>query len=199
MKPFSPDDSPDAGRPLGHVHQFLYNRPSDTRIAVMIGSESPAHRIHYRRLPGTAYRSVGVMHELESQQDVHSCQETPFLIFNELGFRKPRPTPTYLKVVLKGKDLPPERGWGADWLGIRRFNLETGEDTRVLDEDSLRPPPPYTSGWVSELLSVSADGSGAVCVVGLTPGSQMKYFVYEMTFAHGLKRMVAELPQGLLA
>jgi hypothetical protein len=69
---------------------------------------------------------------------------------------------------------------------------------RVLDEESLHVPPPYTSGWVSQILSVSADGSGAVCVVGLTPGSQMTYFVYELSFNDGLGRKVAELPQVFL-
>jgi hypothetical protein len=147
-------------------------------------------------LPGTAYSPVGVRHELESQQDAHCCEQAPFLVFNEMRFREPRPTPAYLQVVMKGK-VPPEP-WGADWLGIRRFNLETGEDTLVLDKESLRPTPPYTSGWVSQLLSVSADGSNAVCVVGLTPGGTMKYFVYELSLAEGLGRMIAELPQVFL-
>ncbi len=153
MNPLWPDEPPDAGTPPGHVHQLLYNRPSETLVAVMVRSEPPSHRLYYRRLPSTAYSSVGVKHEFESQQDAHCCEQTPFLIFNEMRFREPHPTPAYLKTVLKDKGLPPEP-WGADWLGIRRFNLETGEDTRVVDKESLRVPPPYTSGWVSQLLNV---------------------------------------------
>jgi len=34
--------------------------------------------------------------------------------------------------------------------------------------------------------------------VGLTQGSQMKYFVYELSFVEGLRRMIAELPQVFL-
>jgi hypothetical protein len=194
MKPFWPDEPSDDDRPPGHVHRLLYNRPSDTLIAITVGSEPPTHRLYYRRLPDTTYSPISVRHESESQQDAHCCDGTPFLIFNELRFREPRPTPDYLKIVLKGKALPPE-GLGADWVGIRRFNLETGDDIRVLDEESLHLPPPYTSGWVSQILSVSADASGAVCAVGLTPGSMMKYFVYEVSFTNGLGRKVAELPQ----
>jgi hypothetical protein len=51
---------------------------------------------------------------------------------------------------------------------------------------------------VSQILSVSPDGSGAVCVVGLTAGGAMTYFVYEVSFAEGLGRMIAELPQVFL-
>jgi hypothetical protein len=114
-----------------------------------------------------------------------------------MRFREPRPTPAYLQTLLKG-NAPPHKQWSADWLGIRRFNLETKEDKLILDIESLRPPPPYTSGWVSDILSVSGDGSLAVCVVGLTPGSVMKYFVYELSFADGLQRLVAELPDVFL-
>ena len=197
MKPRWPDEPPDAGRPPGQVHGLLYNRPSDTLVAVMARNDPPAHRLYYRRLPGASYCPVGVRHELESQQDAHCCEHAPLLIFNEMRFREPRPLPAYLEAALKGKGLPPQE-WAADWLGIRRFNLETGEDRRVLDEESLCPPPPYTSGWVSQILSVSADGSGAVCVVGLTTGSPTEYFVYEVSLAGGLRRMVAELPQVFL-
>jgi hypothetical protein len=197
MKPLLPDELFDAGRPPGQVHGLLYNRPSNTLVAVMVRSDPPLHRLYYRRLPEMAYQPVGIRHELESQQDAHCSEQAPYLIFNEMCFREPRPTPAYLEVLLKGKDLPPEP-WGADWLGIRRFNLETGEDKRVLDQEGLHPPPPYTSGWVSQILSVSADGSSAICVVGLTPGSQMTYFVYELFFADGLTRMIAELPQVFL-
>jgi hypothetical protein len=197
MNPSWPDGPSDAGRPPGRVERLLYNRLSDTLVAMMARSEPPTHRLYYRRLPDTAYRPIGVRHELESQQDAHCCDGTPFLIFNEMRFREPRPTPGYLKVVLKGKDPPPER-WGADWLGVRRFNLETNEDTRVLDEQSLQVPLPHTLGWVSRILNVSADGSGAVCVVGLTPGSRMTYFVYELSFTDGLGRKIAELPQVFL-
>jgi hypothetical protein len=121
----------------------------------------------------------------------------PFLIFNEMQFSKLRPTPAYLKVFLKGAELPHD-GWGVNWVGIRRINLETGEDTQVLDQESLGVPPSYASGYVSRILSVSADGSGAVCVVGLMHGSQMKYFVYELSFDAGLGRKITELPNVFL-
>ncbi len=101
------------------------------------------------------------------------------------------------KTFLKKKDLPSET-WGANWLVVRRFNLETGEDTCVLDVESLHLPTPYTRGWVSQLLSVSPDASAAVCVVGLCGRSQIRYYVYELSFAEGLQRRIAELPHVFL-
>ncbi len=197
MKPLWPDEPPDDGRPPGTVQGLLYNRPANTLIARMVHSEPPRHRLYYRRLPELAYRPVTVRDEWESQKDAHSCELMPYLIFNEMRLQEPEPTPAYLKIVLKGKALPPEP-WRATWLGIRRFNLEKGEDTRILDRESFRVPPPYTSGWVSQILSVSADGSGVIGVVGLLRGSKMTYFVYELSFAEGLGRKIAELPQVFL-
>ena len=187
----------DAGRPPGTVHGLLYSRPANVLVAAMARANPPAHRLYYRRLPGTAYHPIGVRDELESQQDAHCCERTPYLIFNEMRFREPRPQSGVLDVVFKGK-RPPPAGWGADWVGIRRVNLETGEDVRVLDEESLRSPPPYTSGWVSQLLGVSSDGSGAVCVAGLFSGGTGAYFVCELSFRDGVGRLVAELPDVFL-
>jgi hypothetical protein len=185
-------------RPPGRFDALLYCRPCDTLVAVMAHTEPPARRLYFRRLPDTSYTPVTVQHELESQESAHCCEEAPLLIFNEMRFRKldPDATSGYLQVLLKNKKATPQV-WGADWLGIRRINLKTTEESRILDERSLKPPAPHTSGWVSEILSVSADGSRAVCVVGLGVG-QMRYFVYELSFAHGLERMVAELPDAFL-
>jgi hypothetical protein len=154
-------------------------------------------RLYFRCLPAEAYRPVGVRHELESQEDAHCCEAAPFLIFNELRIRETQPIPAWLQQLSKGKRLPPA-GHGADWLGIRRFNLETGEDQRLLDKETLHPIPPYTSGWVSRIMSVSVDGSSAVCTVGLTAGETMKYFVFEVSLADGLKRNITELPRVFL-
>src|SRR5438105_4842946 len=129
----------DAGRPPGIVHGLLYSHPANVLVAVMARANPPAHRLYYRRLPGTAYHPIGVRDEFESQQDAHCCDRTPYLIFNEMRFREPPPRPSYLDVVLKGR-APPDP-WGTDWVGVRRVNLETGEYVRVLDEESLRPPP----------------------------------------------------------
>jgi hypothetical protein len=197
MKSLWPDKPSGGNRPPGCVKGLLYNRPSDSLVAIMFRSAPPAHRLYFRRLPDSAYHPIGVRDEFESQADAHCCDRTPFLIFNEMRFREPRPSPAYLKFAFKGKELSPDI-WGADWLGIRRFNLETGEDIRVLDKESFHVPPPYASGWVSQILSVSPDGSGAVCVVGLSSGGQVHYFVHELSFTDGLGAMIAELPRVFL-
>lgn len=201
MTVWEEDNPPDAGRPPGRVRGLHYSRPSDTLVAMMALDEPPAHRLYYRRLPESTYLPVAVRHELESQETAHCCEQAPFVFFNEMRFTKFPPTAAYLKTILKSK-APTGGGWGSDWVAIRRFDLVTGEDTVVLDEGSLRPPAPYTSGWVCEIMSIAADGSGAVCVVGLTGGKTggktSGYFVYELSFAGGLGRKVADLPRTFL-
>jgi hypothetical protein len=71
-------------------------------------------------------------------------------------------------------------------------------DTRVLDRESLNPLSPDTPGWVSRILSISADGSSAVCVVFLPSGAAASYSVYEVSLAEGRKRKIAELPHTFL-
>jgi hypothetical protein len=202
MKPQSPAAEPweGSGVPPWRAERLLYSRSAETLVVVMyrkFEKEAPVRQLYYRRLPKTTYEPVDVRHKLESHEHAHCCEEAPFLIFNEMRFEEPRPTPEHLKVIFKEKDLPPER-WAADWIGIRRVNLKTGEDTRVLDELSFNPPPPYISGWVSDILSVSADGTAAVCVVGLDRGGRMDYSVFEVSFAEGLKRKIADLPHTFL-
>jgi hypothetical protein len=186
----------DADRPPGTVHTLLYSHPANALVAVLTQTSPPAHRLYYRRLPETAYHPVEVQDEFESQQDPHCCDRVPCLVFNEMRFRPPQPRSGYLGTVLNGNR--PTESWEADWVGIRRVNLETGEDVRILDEESLHPHPPHTSGWVSQILDVSPDGSEVVCVVGLSLGSEMSYFVYELSFRDGLRRLVAELPHVFL-
>jgi hypothetical protein len=181
------------------VDRLLYNRPSDALIVIASQRHEdgpPFQRLYYRRLPEKTYRPVPIRHPLESQTEALSCSDVPFVVFNELVFRKPEPVPEYLKAVTKGK-LPPQ-GHGADWRGIRRFNLISAEDKLLLDEENLAPFPPYTSGWVSGLISVSADGTGGICTVGLTAGGMMRYFVCELSFTEGIKKAIAELPHIFL-
>jgi hypothetical protein len=206
MKPWTPYHPPGPDRPPGTVDRLLYSRPSNTLVVVMAHGLQrcpAAQRIYCRRLPDTNYLPIGVRDEVEfeSQQDAHCCDGAPFLIFNEMHIKKfePDPVPGWVEAAFHGNKLPHQsERWWCDWLGIRRVNLETGEDVRVLDKESLHPPPPYTSGWVSDILSVSADGSEAVCTVELMRGGEMTYFVFEVSPAGGLKRQVAELPDVFL-
>jgi hypothetical protein len=211
MKPSQPENAwGGSGLPPWSRERILYNAPAETVVAVMyrfgngvsFAEEAPVRRLYHRRLRDKTYQPVDARHKLESHEEPHCCQAMPFLIFNELRFEERRPTPEYLKAVLKGKDLP-SRGWGMDWIGVRRVNLETGEDQRVLDELSLNAPPPYESGqgWVNSILSVSADGSTATCKVGLMTGGDIglvDYSLYEVSLTEGLKRKLADLPDAFL-
>jgi hypothetical protein len=184
------------GRPPGTAQGLLYNRSSQTLIADMLSDESPVHRLYYRKLPGTAYLSIAVQDEGDSQSDAQSCESSPYIIFNVMRYtRLPQPPPP-APWTIKEKE-PSDPGWGGNWIGIHRFNLVTGEDARVFDELRLRLPQPFTSGWISGILSASNDGSGAVVVMGLSTGI-MRYFVYELSFIDGLGRQIAELPYTFL-
>lgn len=204
MEASKPHDQPDASRPRGAVKGLLYNRRANTLVAVMHRRPEPGppvERLYYRRLPGESYQPVDVRHEFESQETAHCCDGSPYLVFNVMRFREPEPrgVPAHLAAVLSEKDLPRRPGrWFADWVGIRRFDLETGVDAQVLVQETLRPPAPYTSGWVSEILSVRADGSGAVCKVGFTPGGGVDYYVVEVSFGSGATRVIARLPELFL-
>jgi hypothetical protein len=148
-------------------------------------------------LPSDKYHPVAVRHESESQESAHCCEDAPYLIFNEMRWKE---HPALRARVWTDDVSIPTKGWSADWFGIRRFNLATGEDTVVLTQDILRPSPPQlvTPPWVSDILSVRPDGSGGVCTVGLPTGAHMDYNVYDVSFTEGLVRMVATLPNTFL-
>jgi len=181
------------------VHALLYNRPTNSLVAVTareLDDGMQFQRLYYRRLPAEVYRPVGARDLLEDQKDPICCASAPFLFFNEMRYREIGRTPPYLKHLLKGQTSFPT--YGGDWFGVRRYNLETGEDRTVLDEDTLKPPTQYSRGWVARLLTVSADGRTAVASVGLQAGGRVTYFVCELSFTDGLKEIIAELPRVFL-
>ena len=191
----------DCGVPPWNRERLLYNGPSQTFVVVMnreFGqSGPPSRRLFYRRLPERTYEPISLRHELESHEYAHCCETTPYLIFNEMRFEDRPPTPEYLKGIVRKKSLPP-RGWGANWMGIRKVDLVTGEDKRVIEAESFSVPSPYGGGWVREILSVARDGSLATCIIGLDIGGRLDYSVYEISLTEGLQRKIADLPQTFL-
>jgi hypothetical protein len=121
------------------IQGLLYNRSAGSLVAIArreLELRPTVYRLYYRRLPDETYQPVGIRHELESQQDPLSCEATPFLIFNELCFRN-EPILDYRASPAKGQAKT--LGYGADWIGIRRFNLQTGIDKRVLEKETINP------------------------------------------------------------
>jgi hypothetical protein len=175
----------------GRIHRLLYNRPSDTLTVVVqkqLKGGLPVKRLYFRAVTEASYHPIAVQDRLESQEDAACCEAAPFLIYNVIQFR------------------PPERGssaFAADYAGVRRFNLATSLSEMVLDNQSLRPSPPYVSGWVSSIIALWPDGGGAVCTVDLQrPEGNDRLvtdtFVYEVSFKDGLRRQVAALPRIFL-
>jgi hypothetical protein len=170
---------------------LLYNRRSETLVAVISRELRPGfsiNRLFLRPVGESAYVPISVDDSTDTHEDASCCEDAPFLIFNVLRVRP--------------------FGWdhsvpAAGWIGVCRFNLETKVNEMVLDKSNLRPSPPYASGWVSHIISVRPDGSGAVCSVGLKRRESderqvMDYFVYEVSFIHGLVRQIARLPAVFL-
>jgi hypothetical protein len=202
MEPLLPENPwGDSGVPAGNRERLLFNGPSETLVAVIsrgLGpKEPPVRRLYYRRLTNSKYEPIGLRHEFESHEHAHCCEAAPYLVFNEMRFEARPPRPEYLMTVVKKKWLHP-RGWGADWIGIRRVNLLTGEDKRVIEPESLNFSPTYSNGWVSEILSVDSDATLATCIVGLDLGDRVDYSVFEVSLTEGLRRKIADLRPNFL-
>jgi hypothetical protein len=173
------------------VDRLLYNRTCESLVVVIrkqLNTRLNVNRLYFRGVADTSYDAVPVQHSCESQEDAACCEAAPFLIYNEMRLSPPAPRSS---------------GCAADWKGIRRFNLTTGLSQLVLDKESLRPPRPYTAGWVSSIIAPWPDGSGAVCRVGLEKCESsnrvvMDYFVFEISFQDGLLRQIAALPRVFL-
>jgi hypothetical protein len=174
---------PDGNRFL----RLLYNRVADVLIVVAqteLGTV-PVKRLYFRPVTEPSYHPVPVQDSLEIQEDPASSETAAYLIYNEMRLRPPQPG--FSEV-------------GADWVSVRRFSFETMVSEIVLDRPGLRPPPPYLSGWVSGILAVWPDGTGAVCSVGFKKtagngGFVVDYFVYDVSFKDGLRRQITALPQ----
>jgi hypothetical protein len=132
---------------------------------------------------------------MEDQREPRVCEDAPYLFFSEWQLREDeREVPFYMPDAAKIKAESPQ-GWFADWRGIRRFDLSTGEDRTVLDEATLRPPSQYPRAWVSKLMNVSPDGKGGICIAALHTGGFVHYCVYDFTFADGLTHKITDLPR----
>ena len=182
----------DAGIPgQCRVERLLYNRPSNTLVAVVNtlveGSKLSVFRHYVRAATATHYSPVNARHDCESQMSAACCEAAPFMIYNEWRFRAHEETSTH----------------AADWECVAQVDLATGIGETVLDAYSLRPPPPYNSGWISDILAAWPDGSGAVCKIALAivEGNAklaIGYFVYDVSFKDGLVRQITSLPHIFL-
>lgn len=174
------------------IERLLYNRSSEKLIAVVLEEleEVPVlARLYYRCVGESTYRPVPTQNILDSYADAVSCDDSGFVVYNVMRYRPP---------------TPGVREFGADWIGVSRFNLLTGYSEIVVDASKIRPALPYASGWVSSILSAHADGSGAICSVGLEKSGEdgaivdLEYFVFEVSFTRGLVREIAALPNVFL-
>jgi hypothetical protein len=57
-------------------------------------------------------------------------------------------------------------GFGGDWLAVGRFNLTNRLAESVITKNGFRVPPPYTRGWVSQLLGVISGDTAILCCCG---------------------------------
>lgn len=145
-KPISPWEHIGISGPSS-INALLYSRAAGSLVAVTslrLEEGMEVRRLYYRQLPWELYRPVSVCHPLESQQDAICSWDAPYLFYNEMRFREPAPKSWYPSELMKGQ---PERPiyYGGDWKCVRRFNLRTGEQERVLDEETILPPHPISA------------------------------------------------------
>ena len=115
---------------------------------------------------------MSIGHPMESQCDAVCCWEALFLFFNVWRFQSLEPTSPaswYPSEILGSRHTPSPR-YGGYWCRISRVDLRTGEHQTVLDEKTIRLPPTFSDGWVSRIMSVSADGKTAICQLGPQTG-----------------------------
>jgi hypothetical protein len=179
-----------------HVETLLYSPTAASLVAVTsrrLEEGFEVRRLYYRPVSWGLYMPVGVRHPMETQNDAVCCCDAPYLFFNVWRYQAIDPRWWYPSEIL-GSRLAPSPGFGADWFGVDRFDLRTGEHQTVLDERTMLLPPGYVGGWISRIMSVSADGASAICHAGLDLGGQVRYFVCEVELFDGSTTIIAELP-----
>jgi hypothetical protein len=60
-----------------------------------------------------------------------------------------------------------EKTFSGDWEGLYSFDLQKRTERKLADKNSLRFPAPYSEGWVTGLVNVSADASELYLTMGL--------------------------------
>ena len=134
-------------------YRLLYNPPSETVIAELqsVGKQFLPNQIYNRRKNALKNEPITDVAETESSESAVTCHQCPLLF--------------YLSNSLKKLD----DHHSGDWLGLHSIDLESRKHHKIADKNTLKLPPPYVEGWITGLVSASADGSELYLTVGMMP------------------------------
>lgn len=158
------------GLPSGHAFPTLaYHEPTCTLIAHTrpLKAVLPGERLSFRRLGDTHYQPIGEFPEAVSIKSFVLDSTRPALYFVTFVWRE-----------LEGGES------AGDWDGLYRFDLEQHRCDRLAQRGGLRAPEGDWEIWLSDLLSVSNDGRGLICIVPLGRSqSDFAYWVAHLNLA----------------
>jgi hypothetical protein len=150
------------GLPTGHAFPRLaYHEPTSTLIAHTRPRKAvlPGDRLSFRRIGETHYQPIGEFPEGISISSFVLDPYRPALYFMTFAWRE-----------LDGG------GWGGDWEGLYRFDLEQHRCDRLCQRGDLHSAEGDGATWLSDLLSVANDGRGLLCQAAL--GESQSKFAY---------------------
>jgi hypothetical protein len=143
--------------------QLLFNPPTGILIAEMCrgrGAPFLPNRLFWRRKDGEAYEPMGSPEEDRSQESAVTALNKPLLFFSSS------------KIVRKGRQAH------GKWDGLYSVDLGTMKIARFTSKETLPVPAPYTDGWVTDLLSLSEDGSMLYLKIGMwEAGRNVAYYL----------------------
>lgn len=183
----------DIGIPEGFSpHKLLYNPPSETIIAELqsVGDEFLPNRIYTRKDGSLKYEPINDFEKLVSSESAVTPLGRPRLFY--LSNRLKRTS-----LNLSG-DREPVDGFSGDWEGLYSFDLDRRKNEKIADKNSLPIPRPYTTGWITGLVNVSADATDLYLTVGLMAErpsgySAVSHQLARMDLATGKLHLISEM------
>ena len=142
-------------------------------------------RVHYRSIDASAYKPVSPLDEFESQHDVFTTTDAPFVFFVATRWTR------------NGEH------WGGNPTGVWRVDLATGERTQVAPGSGFKVEGEHEEAFVSSILALDARGETAVLTLGVkrrasSEGFQVDYAAFKVHFEGGRCERIVGLPAVFL-
>jgi hypothetical protein len=142
----------EVGIPVGYgPYRLLYNPPTGIVVAELrsIGDQFLPNQTYIRQKDSPRYEPLRDIEPMLSCESVVTSLRAPMLFY------------------LSNKFTKREGGYSGDLEGLYSFNLQRRTSQQLATRDTLSFPPPYTEGWVTNLVDASADASELYLTVGM--------------------------------
>ncbi len=195
MEPFSsvtsaeaaspyPPEWQQAGIPAGYgFSQLLYNPPTGIQIVELChGTSERFHpnRLFVRLKGAERYEQLGTPEENCSQESAVTSPGQPILFFNSN------------RLMIRGDRV------SGDWDGLYSVDLEKLTIVRCASKETLILPAPYSDCWVTNLLSLSADGKLLYLTIGMceitgSTRQEIAYYLAQFDVGNGNLETISRL------